>query len=176
MLSPLRDEFHDLLHAASERMMLKKSLFTVALAATAQAASAQQAPPGVGVQLQQIPPVPAPARTEPEIAIERRAAPAPADTAGPSVRVDALRVTGATLYSEAVLVAATGFVPGRAMTLGNLREAAAKISAFYNARGHFLAQAYVPAQDVSGGSVTIAVVEGRYGKVEVRNESRFSDR
>lgn len=154
--------------------MIKKSLFTAALVAAGQAASAQQAPPGVGVQLQQIPPAPAPTRAVPEIAIERRAAPLADAAAGPSVRVDTLHVTGATLYPEAALIAVTGFAPGRAMTLGELREAAAKVTAFYNARGNFLAQAYIPAQDVSGGSVTIAVIEGRYGKIDVRNDSRFS--
>jgi hemolysin activation/secretion protein len=166
--------FATLIHAALETSMFKKSLFTVALAATAQAVSAQQAPPGVGAQLQQIPPPPPPVRTAPEIAVQRGAAPAPADNAGPSFRVDTLHVSGATLYPEADLVAAAAFVPGRAMTLGDLRNAAAKIAAFYNAHGHFLAQAYVPEQDVRGGAVTIAVVEGRYGKIEVRNATHLS--
>jgi hemolysin activation/secretion protein len=156
--------------------MFKKSLITVALAATAQAAFAQQSPPGVGVQLQQIPPPPMPEKTAPDIIVDRHAAPVEADAAGPSVRVDTLHVTGQTLYPEADLIAATGFVPGRDMTLGELRNAAAKISDFYNARGHFLAQAYVPEQNVNGGSVTIAIVEGRYGKIDVRNDTRLSDR
>ncbi|WP_116089511.1 ShlB/FhaC/HecB family hemolysin secretion/activation protein [Sphingomonas crusticola] len=155
--------------------MFKKSLFAVAAAATAQAAVAQQAPPGVGVQLQQIPPPPVPAKAAPDISFDRPSASLASEVGGPAVRVDALHVTGQTLYPEAELIAATGFLPGRTMTLGELRNAAARISDFYNARGHFLAQAYVPEQNVSAGSVTIAVIEGRYGKIDVRNTTRLAD-
>jgi len=55
------------------------------------------------------------------------------------------------------------------LDLAGLRLLAGRISAYYNARGYFLAQAYLPAQDIRDGAVTIAVVEGRYGKIEVRN-------
>ncbi len=53
---------------------------------------------------------------------------------------------------------------------------AAKISAFYNRRGYFVAQAYVPAQGVEDGSVTIVVIEGRYGKVGLDNHTNLSNR
>jgi hypothetical protein len=58
-------------------------------------------------------------------------------------------------FTEAALVAASG------VTLSQLRDAAARIAAFYNARGYFLAQAYVPAEDITGRNVTIAVVDRR---------------
>ncbi|MDO8250292.1 MAG: ShlB/FhaC/HecB family hemolysin secretion/activation protein, partial [Rhodoferax sp.] len=38
-----------------------------------------------------------------------------------------------------------------------------------------VAQAYLPAQDIKDGVVTIAVIEGQYGKVAVRNQSKLSD-
>lgn len=94
---------------------------------------------------------------------------------GAKIRVDVLRVTGATLFNEAELVAATGFTPGRDLTLPELRNTAARITRFYNDRGYILAQAYLPAQDVVGGTVTIAVVEGRYGAINLRNQSGVSD-
>ncbi|WP_442680880.1 ShlB/FhaC/HecB family hemolysin secretion/activation protein [Sphingomonas sp. ASY06-1R] len=156
--------------------MLTKSLFTVALAATAQVAFAQQAIPGVGVQLQQIPPPPMREKASPDIALERRAPSVTSGAAGPSVRVDVLHVTGQSLYSEPELISATGLVLGRTMTLGELRNAAARISDFYNARGYFLARAYVPEQNVDGGTVTIVVLEGRYGKIDIRNATRLSNR
>jgi hemolysin activation/secretion protein len=52
---------------------------------------------------------------------------------------------------------------------------ASRIAAYYNRRGYILAQAYLPAQDIPNGAVTIAVVEGRYGRVTLRNHSRLSD-
>ncbi|MBU3974638.1 MAG: ShlB/FhaC/HecB family hemolysin secretion/activation protein [Alphaproteobacteria bacterium] len=153
--------------------MLKSSLIAAALLATGQTAHAQQ-PPATG-QLQQIPPAAVPLRSAPDIRIERPDPAVEAAAEGSSIRVDALRVTGATLFTEAELVAAADFTPGRDLTLPELRNAAARITRFYNDRGYVLAQAYLPAQDVVGGTVTIAVIEGRYGAIELRNQSGVPD-
>ncbi len=156
--------------------MFTKTLFTAALVAVGQGAFAQTPPPGVGVQLQQIPPQLAPEKAPADLTVERRAATTAPDEAGPTIHVTALRVTGQTLYPEVELIAASGFEPGSEMTLGQLRAAAARIAGFYNRRGYFLAQAYLPAQDITGGSVAIAVVEGQYGKIDIRNGSSLSTR
>ena len=154
--------------------MLRSSLIAAALLAVSQNAAAQQ-PPGAGGQLQQIPPVARPARAAPDIRIERPEVTSDAAADGARIRVNALRVTGATLFAEAELVAATGFAPGTELTLPELRNAAAAITRFYNSRGYLLAQAYLPAQDVIEGTVTIAVIEGRYGAIDLRNQTRMSD-
>lgn len=153
--------------------MLRSSLVLAAILAASQNAHAQVPP--VGGQLQQIPPAAVPQRPAPDIRIERPEAPADAEAEGRRIRVDALRVTGATLFTEAELVAATGFIPGGELTLPELRNAAAEITRFYNSRGYVLAQAYLPPQDVVGGTVTLAVVEGRYGAIDLRNQSGVSD-
>lgn len=153
--------------------MLRSSLVLAAILAASQNAHAQVPP--VGGQLQQIPPAAVPQRPAPDIRIERPEAPVDAEAEGRRIRVDTLRVTGATLFTEAELVAATGFVPGSELTLPELRNAAAEITRFYNSRGYVLAQAYLPPQDVVGGTVTVAVVEGRYGAIDLRNQSGVSD-
>jgi hemolysin activation/secretion protein len=158
-----------------EVVMLKFSLVTIALLATSQTAFAQQAPPGAGGQLQQIPPEPEPDRDEPELKYERPAAPDDSVAGGATVRVESVRVTGSSLFPEAELIAVANVRPGREMSLSDLRAAAARIAGYYNQRGYILAQAYLPAQDIKDGIVTIAVVEGRYGKVDLRNSSRLSD-
>ena len=89
--------------------------------------------------------------------------------------VRSVHVGGAHIYSEATLVAATGFGAPREMTLGQLRAMAASIAGYYHQHGYFVAQAYVPAQDIRDGSVTIALLEGRYGQVSVRNRSGVPD-
>jgi hemolysin activation/secretion protein len=157
-------------------MMLKSSLATIALLAASQPARAQQAPPGAGGQLQQIPPAPAPDKPVSDIRIERPESVRQPELAGAAIRVNRLHVSGNVSFTEAALVAASGVAPGSDLTLSQLRDAAARIAAFYNARGYFLAQAYVPAQDVAGGNVTIAVVEGRLGKTEIRNRTNLSGR
>lgn len=153
--------------------MLRSSLILAALLASGQNANAQQPP--TGGQLQQIPPAAVPWRPTADIRIERSEPSMDAAAEGTRIRVDALRVTGATLFTEAELLAATDFTPGHDLTLPELRNAAAQITRFYNDRGYVLAQAYLPAQDVVGGTVTIAVVEGRYGAIELRNQSGVSD-
>ncbi|MBB5608881.1 large exoprotein involved in heme utilization and adhesion [Janthinobacterium sp. S3M3] len=91
------------------------------------------------------------------------------------IRVQSLRVTSPPLFAESELIAATGFVPGSELSLTDLRAMATKIADYYHTRGYFLAQAYLPAQDIKDGVVNIAVLPGQYGKVTVRNASRLSD-
>lgn len=153
--------------------MLRFSLIAAALLAAGQNAYAQQPP--VGGQLQQIPPAIVPQRPAPDIRIERPEAPTDAEAEGRRIRVDALRVTGATLFTEAELIAAAEFTPGAELTLPELRNAAARITRFYNDRGYVLAQAHLPAQDVVDGAVTIAVIEGRYGAIDLRNQAGVPD-
>ena len=42
-------------------------------------------------------------------------------------------------------------------------------------KGYLLAHAYLPAQDIVNGVVKISVIEGRYGVVQLRNETGFAD-
>jgi len=150
------------------------TLLAIALLASSQSAFAQQ-PPSAGEQLRQIPPPLMNDKASPDIRVERQATPSRTDTGGATVRVKRVRVTGNTRFSEGELIPAANIAPDRDLTLGDLRAAAARISAFYNSRGYFLAQAYLPAQDVSDGAVEIAVVEGRFGKIDVRNPSGLRD-
>ena len=145
-------------------------------ALTAVQAAAAAPPIGAGGQIQQIPPTPEPERSIPDIRIDRGAKARDAGPAGPKVLVQSLHVTGETLFPEAELLAVTGFQPGSQLDLRDLRIMAAKIAAFYNRRGYFVAQAYLPAQGIQDGAVTIVVIEGRYGKVQLDNHTNLSSR
>lgn len=150
--------------------MFKLSTLALALLATSQLAYAQQQVPGAGTQLQQIPLPPPAQTTDLDLEIERPAAPVDT-TPGTAIPVSALRLSGQTIFADSELTAATGFVPGNEITLGQLRGYAAQIASYYHARGYFLAQAYLPQQAIENGVVTIAVVEGRYGEIDLRNEA-----
>ena len=154
--------------------MSKSGLITAALLVSSQGAHAQQLPAGAGGQIQQIPPAPKASQGDPDFRVKPRAVQADAGTAGARIQVRSLQVTGATLFSEETLIAATAFRPGSELNLAELRALAAKISAYYNERGYFLAQAYLPAQSIDSGIVEIAVIEGRYGKVSADNKSNLS--
>jgi hemolysin activation/secretion protein len=154
--------------------MLRLGLLTAALLGAAGAVNAQQSLPNAGSLLQQIPPV---VRPEPRSGIDLVGPEQVREPVveGATVHVNALNVTGAALFSEADLIALTGVRPGSDLTLAELRNAAAEITAFYNRQGYFLARAYLPPQEINGGLVTIAVAEGRYGEINLRNESRLDD-
>jgi len=117
-----------------------------------------------------------PERATPDFQVKRDEAAPEAAPAGPKIRVQALHVTGQTLFSEAELLSATSFVPISELNLSDLRALAKEITAFYNRRGYFLAQAYVPEQELQGGTVTIALVEGRFGKIALNNQANVADR
>ncbi len=150
--------------------MLPNKLIPLALLALSQAATAQT--PGAAGQFQQIPPAPVIPKAAPDVRIEhnKNAAATPADDKL-RVAVKRLRVTGAHAYPEPALLALTGFTPGAELSMGDLLRMSAKIADRYHRDGYFLAQVYLPAQDIKNGVVTIAVLEGQYGKVTVRNPS-----
>lgn len=143
--------------------------------ATATVSRAQQAP-NAGTQLQQIPVPPSlphePLAAEPALPKSSSIA----ESGGPTVVVEALTLVGNEMFTTYELLGASGFIAGRAYTLGELRQFAARISSYYRDRGYFLAQALVPAQELTGGMVQIKVQEGRIGQVELANMSGVSDR
>ncbi len=153
---------------------MRLALFTIALLAGGQSAMAQQ-PIGAGGQLQQIPPAPEMQKSIPELRVERHGPSPDSGPAGAKIRVASLHVTGQTRFSEAQLIALTGFRPGSEWDLRGLRGLAAKITDFYNRRGYFVAQAYLPAQDVQNGAITITVIEGHYGRIGLNNHTRLHD-
>ncbi|MDQ0464390.1 hemolysin activation/secretion protein [Caulobacter ginsengisoli] len=140
-------------------------LLTATLLAVGASARAQTPGAGAGGQLQQIPPAPPAPQSLPDIRMAP-ATPGPEATApGLRILVRSLHVTGQTQFTEAQLISVARFTPGAEMDLAGLRAMAARITDFYRRQGYFVAQAYLPAQDIQDGAVTIAVVEGRYGQV-----------
>lgn len=156
--------------------MHKPGLIAFALLAVTQVAFAQTgAPPNAGAQIQQIPSSPNPERKAPDVRIEQRDSPATPASDEARLTVNSLHVTGQTLYPESELLAAADLGSPGERSLSELRAMADRIANFYHRNGHFLAQAYLPAQDIKNGEVTIAVIEGRYGKIDLRNTSNVSD-
>ena len=154
--------------------MFKNKFVPFALLALSQGVFAQQ-PPSAGSQIQQIPPSPTPQKAAPALRIEPSTTPATPASDAAKITVNSLQVTGARVFPEAELLALTGFKPGSELSLGDLRAMALTITQRYRSAGYFVAQAYLPAQEIKDGAVTIAVIEGQYGKVAVRNQSNLSD-
>jgi hemolysin activation/secretion protein len=153
---------------------LQTNLFVLALLVLSQGASAAEVP-SAGSQLLQIPSSPTPDKPAPQLRIQQGNAPVTRAADAATIVVNSLHVIDAHAFPESQLIAVTGFQPGSELTLSVLRGFAAKITNYYHSHGYFLAQAYLPAQDIVDSAVTIAIVEGRYGKVVLRNQSSLSD-
>ncbi len=132
--------------------------------------------PSAGSQILQIPPPSTPPKSMPEVELEGGATPAIPKTDNVRIVVKGLKITGVHAYSESVLIALTGFNSGNELELADLRLMALKIVDFYHRSGYFVAQAYLPVQDIKDGIVTIAVIEGHYGKVTLHNHTNLSDK
>lgn len=153
---------------------MKKTIWPLAMLALSQGVTAQQIP-GAGSQLQQLPPAPRQQPATPKIQIEE--APGRPSGASDSVRVvvNELRLTGVTVFPTDELIAVAQFKGGAEVALSDLEAMASRITEHYRRHGYFVARAYLPAQDITNRVVTIAVREGQYGQVTLRNGSRLDD-
>lgn len=130
-------------------------------------AALAQAIPDAGVlerQLQQnIPSItPAPFITQP---------PPPETPAGQPVLVRGFVFEGSTLIPTQEFDAVVAGHIGRSLTLPELEHVAEAVAEHYRKRGYF-ARAYLPAQDVTDGIITIRIVEGRLGEVKLEDNAK----
>ncbi|MEO7129122.1 MAG: ShlB/FhaC/HecB family hemolysin secretion/activation protein [Rhodoferax sp.] len=89
--------------------------------------------------------------------------------------VKSIQITGNTLLPNERLRSLVVGYEGKELTLGNLEDLANIISAAYLHAGYPLVRVYVPEQTLSDGVVKLAVVEARYGKVILQNQSAVKD-
>jgi hemolysin activation/secretion protein len=82
----------------------------------------------------------------------------------------AFRFEGNSVFPDSILGALVADRLNQPTDLSGLIETAARISRYYRAQGYLLTEAYVPEQvfQATGGTVTIAVIEARIGKVQVQ--------
>jgi hemolysin activation/secretion protein len=96
--------------------------------------------------------------------------PRPALRSTPSLKVSVkkFRITGNRIYSEEDLLTALKDQIGKDLDFDGLNDAALAVRSYYRSRGYFLAQAYLPAQQIRNGVVEIAILEGRVGNVSLK--------
>lgn len=105
-------------------------------------------------------------------------APKPALQASPSlsVAVQGFTFSGNTAFSAGQLMPRVADLAGRQLTLAQLNEAADRVRQFYRERGYFVAQAYLPRQDITSGTVEITVLEGYLGQAKAAREATGAGR
>lgn len=140
--------------------------------------AADPLPVDIGTILRQVQPsqqaVPSPRGERPPLSNEGNIPPPPVR---PAVTVDvkSINIIGNTLFETATLHALVADAEGKSLTLDQLDEMAGRIGQYYHSRGQTFARAVVPAQVIQSGVVRFLVVEARYGKVGVNNQTRVND-
>lgn len=93
---------------------------------------------------------------------------------GETLTVSQFHITGQDLFPETELTALLADRLGKEMTLGELTQCAGHISKYFRDRGYLVAYAFIPAQESKNNEITIEVVVGQYGQIDIRNHSRLS--
>jgi len=128
--------------------------------------------PDAGTLLESPSPLPLlPPRSAPLLELQQPQATVPA--AGTArITPAAFSFTGNTVFSGELLASLLAPRLHQPTDLAGLTEAANTIGAYYRQNGYLLTQAYLPEQafPAEGGTVTIAILEARVGRVTVRVE------
>lgn len=162
--------------SAAEKTALPALLMLMALAAPPALAQVAPVIPGPA-DITRIRPE-APLTTPPSsVPIEAAPTPAPAEAAPPGaeevpITIRHLEVQGMTRFTPAEMEPYYREYLDRPATLDALWKISAAITRHYRDRGYFLSRAYVPAQEIEDGRVTIRVVEGFIGTVAVPERYR----
>jgi hemolysin activation/secretion protein len=139
-------------------------------------AQAAPAPPDAGQVSRELNKLPAPAIPKAADSLRIDGETASKDVKdGMRILVKAIRVSGNTVFPASQLEALVSSLTDNEHTLAELDAGAARITAYYRKRGYVVARAYLPAQDIKDGVVTIAVLEGQLGQQRVTNQSRLAD-
>lgn len=116
---------------------------------------------------------PAPAKAVPQLP-----APAAVEASGAThgtmaVQVNRIVIEGNSAIGTAQLLDALGPTALGRHDFAALSALAARVSAYYQSHGFPFARAYLPRQQIDGGNLRIAVLEGRYGRVLSHGDADF---
>jgi hemolysin activation/secretion protein len=153
------------------------SLILLVFFTAAAHAAAPDVPTDAGRVLKDNLPPPGGPATTPPPALPAPQAPKPATPQGAEdIRVDvsAFNFTGNTVIPTEKLQAAVAEWAGKPLNFGDLIQVTEKVEAVYRDAGYFLAQAVLPPQQIRSGVISIAITEGRLGKMRIEGTSRVS--
>ena len=95
-------------------------------------------------------------------------APAPAGQDAVRFLVKEIKFTPSEILSAEELAALASAYQGKEITLSDLKRLTAEINQLYQRKGVVTAQAILPPQDITSGTVQIRLVEGRLGSMNIR--------
>jgi hemolysin activation/secretion protein len=147
-----------------------KTLFLSAAALTCPVLAVAQTVPNAGTVLQQIQQEQRPA-LPPKSAPLLLPPPPMESIGGATVTVTAFTFVGNTLLSSAKLAPVVKSYVGRPLTFADLQNAAIAVATAYRHAG-WVVKAYLPQQDITGGTVTIQIIEAKFGAVRIDGSTK----
>jgi hemolysin activation/secretion protein len=94
---------------------------------------------------------------------------------GAKILLNKFNVFGNTIFDYDQLLAVLGTdTQGKKYDLAELKNFANQISIFYRDNGYPFARAFIPAQELNSGELTIGILEGRYGEVRTTGDHSLS--
>ena len=85
------------------------------------------------------------------------------------------RFSGNDSIDSATLAALVDYAVGERLDIDGLNALADVITKYYREQGYWFARAYLPEQEITDGVLLIAVIEGKYGRVEVNRLARLPE-
>ena len=169
MRSSLATSNYSLGHSATSLAPQLRRTAVAALIALAGSSAAWSQTPGAGDVLRdnsrnqpQLPP-----KADPALPTAQPVRPAMAAPSSFKVAVNGFRISGNKSLMETDLQLLLLDNLGKENSFADLQKAADNISNYYRSKGFFVARAYLPQQEIAGGIVEIAVLEGTVGKTTV---------
>ncbi|OTG69211.1 hypothetical protein B9T25_01035 [Acinetobacter sp. ANC 4470] len=90
------------------------------------------------------------------------------------VRIEKIRIAGNQSIATADLQALVHDAEGNMQTLADLQQLTKRITAYYQYKGYPYSRAYLPAQNLNEGVLTIAIIEAKYDRIHVNNQADLS--
>jgi hemolysin activation/secretion protein len=86
-----------------------------------------------------------------------------------------INITHNTIFDTATLSTLVADALGKTLALSQLNELASRITDYYRSHGYPLARTIIPPQTIEAGVLRLQVIEPRYGKITLDNQSQVQD-
>jgi len=99
----------------------------------------------------------------------------PVVTSSETFMLQRIEITGNTVFETFTLNSLVSNAVGKRQSISQIFELAARITDFYQVNGYPLSRAIIPEQAIQQGKLTIKVIEARFGKITIKNNSRVNE-
>ena len=133
--------------------------------------------PNAGSILQQVQPLPAPtfSPNSPWLLFDKFGDKEKRLLSSETFLLRGITITNNTIFDTPTLSALVADAQGKTLALSQLAELAARITDYYRSHGYPLARTIIPPQTIEAGVLSFQVIEPRYGKITLDNQSQIRD-